>query len=80
MLQNLASVERRGISEGEERDSYRAALPEAGEELRRPGVLDTVGRDTEVIRRYIAEQEKEDQRIDQMEMPWIEEKGNNKKD
>ena len=42
--------------------------------------VDTVGRDTELIRRYIAEQEKEDQRIEQMEMPWIEEKGNNKKD
>lgn len=26
------------------------------------------------IRRYIAEQEKENQRLDQMEMPWIEEK------
>ena len=42
--------------------------------------VDTVGRDTELIRRYIAEQEKEDQRIDQMEMPWIKEKANNKKD
>jgi len=42
--------------------------------------VDTVGQDTELIRRYIAEQEKEDQRIDQMEMPWIEEKGSNKKD
>ena len=42
--------------------------------------VDTVGRDTELIRRYIAEQEKEDQRIDQMEMPWIEVKGSNKKD
>jgi len=36
--------------------------------------VDTVGRDTELIRQYIAEQEKEDQRRDQMEMPWIEEK------
>ena len=34
--------------------------------------VDTVGRDTETIRRYIAEQEKEDQRLDQLEMPWIE--------
>ena len=42
--------------------------------------VDTVGRDTELIRRYIAEQEKEDQRLDQIEMPWIEAKGNNKKD
>jgi putative transposase len=41
--------------------------------------VDTVGRDTELIRRYIAEQEIEDRRLDQMEMPWIE--GNrNKKD
>ena len=31
--------------------------------------VDTVGRDTEVIRRYIREQEAEDQRLDQMEFP-----------
>ena len=42
--------------------------------------VDTVGRDTETIRRYIAEQEKEDQRLDQLEMPWIESQTNaNKK-
>ena len=42
--------------------------------------VDTVGRDTELIRRYIAEQEKEDRRLDQVEMPWIEAKtGTNKK-
>ena len=40
--------------------------------------VDTVGRDTELIRRYIAEQEKEDRRLDQVEMPWIEEKANTK--
>jgi putative transposase len=33
--------------------------------------VDTVGRDTETIRRYIAEQEKEDQRLDQMQTPLI---------
>ncbi len=38
--------------------------------------VDTVGRDTELIRRYIAEQEKEDQRLDQLEMPWITEETN----
>lgn len=43
--------------------------------------VDTVGRDTETIRRYIADQEKEDQRLDQLEMPWIEPQTNaNKKD
>lgn len=31
--------------------------------------VDTVGRDTEVIRRYILEQEAEDQRLDQLEFP-----------
>lgn len=31
--------------------------------------VDTVGRDTEKIRRYIREQEAEDQRLDQMEFP-----------
>ena len=41
--------------------------------------VDTVGRDTELIRRYIAEQEKEDRRRDQMEMPWIEEKAKTNK-
>jgi putative transposase len=34
--------------------------------------VDTVGLDTETTRRYIADQEKEDQRLDQLEMPWIE--------
>jgi putative transposase len=33
--------------------------------------VDTVGRDTEMIRKYIAEQEKEDRRMDQLEMPEI---------
>jgi hypothetical protein len=41
--------------------------------------VDTVGRDTELIRRFIAEQEKEDRRLDQVEMPWIEEKTNTNK-
>ena len=31
--------------------------------------VDTVGRNTEVIRRYIREQEQEDQRLDQLEFP-----------
>ncbi len=31
--------------------------------------MDTVGRDTERIRRYIQEQEAEDQRLDQLELP-----------
>ena len=33
--------------------------------------VDTVGRDTETIRKYIAEQEIEDRRLDQLEMPEI---------
>jgi len=33
--------------------------------------VDTVGRDTETIRKYIAEQEREDRRLDQLEMPEI---------
>ena len=41
--------------------------------------VDTVGRDTELIRRYIIDQEKEDRRLDQVEMPWIEEKPNTNK-
>ena len=35
--------------------------------------VDTVGRDTEVIRRYIREQEREDRRLDQLEFPPEEE-------
>ena len=31
--------------------------------------VDSVGRDTEVIKRYIREQEQEDQRLDQLELP-----------
>jgi hypothetical protein len=31
--------------------------------------VDTVGRNEEVIRRYIREQEAEDRRLDQLEMP-----------
>ena len=41
--------------------------------------VDAVGRDTELIRRYIIDQEKEDRRLDQMEMPWIEGKTNTNK-
>ena len=33
--------------------------------------VDTVGRDTETIRKYIAGQEMEDRRLDQLEMPEI---------
>ena len=33
--------------------------------------VDTVGRNTETIRKYIAEQEMEDRRLDQLEMPGI---------
>ena len=33
--------------------------------------VDTVGRDTETIRKHIAEQEMEDRRLDQLEMPEI---------
>jgi putative transposase len=33
--------------------------------------VDTVGRDTEVIRRYIQNQEAEDQRVDQLEIPEV---------
>jgi hypothetical protein len=33
--------------------------------------VDTVGRDTETIPKYVAEQEMEDRRLDQLEMPEI---------
>ena len=44
----------------------------AGQSLWARGFLvDTVGRDTERIRRYIQEQEAEDQRLDQLELPTV---------
>lgn len=39
--------------------------------------VDTVGRNTDVIRRYIQEQEKEDQRLDQLEFPMNDQETNN---
>jgi putative transposase len=43
--------------------------------------VDTVVRDTETIRRYIADQKQGNQRLDQLEMPWIEPQANaNKKE
>lgn len=42
----------------------------AGQQLWARGFfVDSVGRNTEVIARYIREQEKEDQRLDQLELP-----------
>ena len=41
--------------------------------------MDTVGRDTEVIRRYIQNQETEDQRMDQLEIPEVAVVAENKK-
>ena len=41
--------------------------------------VDTVGRDTEIIRRYIQQQEAEDQRKDQLEIPEISVDADNKK-
>jgi len=50
----------------------------AGEHLWARGFfVDTVGRDTEKIRRYIREQETEDRRLDQLELPALEEKQSN---
>ena len=44
----------------------------AGQQLWARGYfVDTVGRDTEVIRKYIREQEVEDRRMDQLEMPRL---------
>jgi len=41
--------------------------------------VDTVGRDTEVIRRYIQNQEAEDRSLDQLEIPEIAVDAENKK-
>ena len=45
---------------------------DAGQNLWARGYLvDTVGRDTKRIRRYIQEQQAEDQRLDQLELPTV---------
>ena len=41
--------------------------------------VDTVGRDTEEIRRYIENQEAEDRRLDQLELPNLQENDDNRK-
>ncbi len=41
--------------------------------------VDTVGRDTEKLRRYIENQEAEDRRLDQLELPNLQENDDNRK-
>src|SRR5467141_3411864 len=73
----IGGIERGGIHQGQECDSRGEALFEERAKLRgqriwaRGFFVDTVGRDTETIRKYIAEQEMEDRRLDQLEMPEI---------
>jgi hypothetical protein len=69
-----------------DRKTALAALYDAREELRRSGILGTRvfrgygGAGYRNVRRCIADQEKEDQRLDQLEMPWSEQQTNaNKK-
>ena len=73
----ISGIERGGIHQGQECNSCGEALFEKRAKLRwaadlaRGFFVDTVGRDTETIRKYIAEQEREDRRLDQLEMPEI---------
>ncbi len=68
-------VERGGLPKRRARDPYRKAIYEArvgnyaGQVFWARGFFVYVmGRDTETIRRYIANQQKEDQMLDQLEM------------
>jgi putative transposase len=73
----IGGIERGRIHQGQECDSRAEALLRrernyAGQRSWARGFfVDTVGRDTETIRKYIAEQEMEDRRLDQLEMPEI---------
>ncbi len=67
-------LDRRGACHAGSRahvDQCAAEIGGIGEALFKERADDTVGRDTETIRKYIAEQEKEDRRLDQLEMPEI---------
>jgi len=70
-------IERGGVHQRQECDSRGEALLKrernyAGLRIWARGFfVDTVGRNTETIRKYIAEQEMEDRRLDQLEMPGI---------
>ena len=74
-----------GLHQGQECDPCSPAFFEANEKLRGPEPLgagffvDKVGRDTEVIRRYIQNQETEDRRMDQLEIPEVAAIAENKK-
>jgi len=73
----IGGLKRGGVHQGQECDSRGEALFEeranyAGQRIWARGFfVDTVGRNTETIRKYIAEQEMEDRRLDQLEMPEI---------
>ncbi len=63
-----------GVHQGQERDHLARVYGRAGAELRRAAFLgrgyfvSTVGRDEELVREYIRNQEEEDERLDQMNL------------
>jgi len=67
-------VQRDGVYQGQERDPYRAGVCWKAAEFRRPAFLgacywvSTVGKDEAAVRQYIQDQEKEDKRLEQLEM------------
>jgi hypothetical protein len=77
-MEDYGRIERGRIYQGQECNSRGATFFKAIAKLRRTTDMGArvlcryVGRDTETIRRYIAEQEKEDRRIDQLcwSQPW----------
>jgi REP element-mobilizing transposase RayT len=64
------SIKNVGLKKGMSCHFLRRERNYAGQRIWARGFfVDTVGRDTETIRKYIAEQEMEDRRLDQLEMP-----------
>jgi hypothetical protein len=67
-------IERNGVYQREECDSHRPGVCRSAKELRRAAFLGawilgtTVGKNEAAVHRYIQEQEKGDQRLEQLEM------------
>src|ERR1017187_479433 len=67
-------VQRDGVYLGEERDPYRAGVCWTAKEFCRPAFwargywVSTVGKNEAAVRQYIQDQEKEDRRLEQLEM------------
>ena len=72
----ILGVERRGLYQRQERHLNRTKLPGSEAELHRGKFwargyfVSTVGLDEVVVREYIRNQEKEDRRLEQLNLDW----------